>query len=172
MKAFWREAHFPSLRRRHFASSWARVLAGQTLPSCLCANIEESTEAIIHRRGSSMWLSMFRSRVNTLSGVTDDQSITFDVHYISLTYTALTGAISLTQTIRSVRQGTSPQYQKCYLNLVIWYWYRYLSAQPIISNSEAAMLSKIKGRLFQNILSYSVNLEGPLLEPARSRQIK
>ena len=33
---------------------------------------------------------------------TDDQSITFDVHYISLTYTALTGAISLTQTIRSV----------------------------------------------------------------------
>ena len=42
---------------------------------------------------------------------TDDQSITFDVHYISLTYTALTGAISLTQTIRSVRQGTSPQYQ-------------------------------------------------------------
>ena len=79
---------------------------------------------------------------------TDDQSITFDVHYISLTYTALTGAISLTQTIRSVRQGTSPQYQKCYLNLVIWYWYRYLSAQPIISNSEAAMLSKIKGRLF------------------------
>ena len=103
---------------------------------------------------------------------TDDQSFTFDVHYISLTYTALTGAISLTQTIRSVRQGTSPQYQKCYLNLVIWYWYRYLSAQPIISNSEAAMLSKIKGRHFQNILSNSVNLEGPLLEPARSRQIK
>ena len=27
---------------------------------------------------------------------TDDQSITFDVHYMSLTYTALTGAISLT----------------------------------------------------------------------------
>ena len=103
----------------------------------------------------------------------DDQSITFNVHYISLTYTALTGAISLTQTIRSVRQGTSPQYQKCYLNLVIWYWYRYLSAQPIISNSEAAMLSMlIKGRHFRSILSNSVNLEGPLLEPARSRQIK
>ena len=70
VKAFWREAPFPSLRRRHFASSWALVLARQTLPSCLCANIEESTEAIIHSRGSSMWLSMFRSRVNTLSGVT------------------------------------------------------------------------------------------------------
>ena len=103
---------------------------------------------------------------------TDDHSFTFDVHYISLTYTALTGAISLTQTIRSVRQGTSPQYQKCYLNLVIWYWYRYLSAQPIISNSEAAMLSKIKGRYFRSILSNSVNLEGPLLEPACSRHIQ
>ena len=39
---------------------------------------------------------------------TDDQLFTFDVHYISLTYTALTGAISLTQMIRSVRQGTDP----------------------------------------------------------------
>ena len=33
---------------------------------------------------------------------TDDQSFTFDVHYISLTDTALTGARSLTQMVRSV----------------------------------------------------------------------
>ena len=46
---------------------------------------------------------------------TDDQSFTFDVHYISLTYTALTGAISLTQMIISVRQGTDPS-----ISNVIW----------------------------------------------------
>ena len=99
---------------------------------------------------------------------TDDQSFTFDVHYISLTYTALTGARSLTQMVRSVRQGTSPQYQECYLDLDIWYWYRYLSAQPIISNSEAAMLSSqepdlhVKFSGFQNfwheITLYSIDI--------------
>ena len=46
------------------------------------------------------------------------------------------------------------------------------SALGLVSNSEAAMLSKIKRRHFQDLLSNSVNLEGPLLEPARSRQIK
>ena len=59
------------------------------------------------------------------------------------------------------------------INNVIWILsFRYLSAQPIFSNSEAAVLSKINRRHFQNILSNSVNLEGPLLEPALSRQIE
>ena len=67
---------------------------------------------------------------------TDDQSFTFDVHYISLTYTA-------------------PDRSHKWLD-----------------QFDKAMFSKIKGRYFQNILSNSVNRDGPLLEPARSRQIK
>ena len=38
------------------------------------------------------------------------------------------------------RQGTSLQYQSCFLEFVLWYC---LSAQQIISNSEAAMLSTL-----------------------------
>ena len=40
------------------------------------------------------------------------------------------------------RQGTSSQYQNCYLDLVIWYWY-YLSVNQLFSNSEATMLSTL-----------------------------
>ena len=39
------------------------------------------------------------------------------------------------------RQGTSSQYQYCYLDLVIWYWYTICQLNQFNTNSEAVMLS-------------------------------
>ena len=46
------------------------------------------------------------------------------------------------------RQGTSPQYQYCYLDLVIWYG----QLNQLFSNSEAVMLSSLVFRPMDNFL--------------------
>ena len=50
------------------------------------------------------------------------------LHMYKIHHTALFTLIIFDRWTHYLRQGTSPQYQYCYLDFVIWY---YLSAQPI-----------------------------------------
>ena len=47
-----------------------------------------------------------------------------------------------------LRQGTSSQHQYCYLDLVIWYWYTICQLNQFNTNIEAAMLSRLKMKVY------------------------